>query len=430
MNLKLLLNYIYYNEMIKRIYNMFFNLLSQIFSFISIGITILFVRILISLFLVLRKLFIRKNFYRKNILFLEVFPVDNSGYQYRAKKWAELLNKNGFHCEVLTLIEEKSEFDKAIKGKNLSRFFIYSIRKRFKQCLYARNFETVIVRRELLLFNDYGNLFMEKFLLKIHLNVILDFDDDIAAAKNNPRKITSLYGKLLLEDGNKFNNSLRLYRRFIVASDYLKQRVLEENPTLPPENICVIPTCVDYDHYPPKQYPLKLDKITFGWIGGDHNYYLLDTLLPIFNHLSKDFDFELNVIGGEPYVRDTNFQLNFIPWSLETEVEELLKIDVGLMPLDQSTESKGKGGFKLIQYMGLGIVSVASAVTINREIVDDESNSFLIYNDTAWEKILGKLLDREYNFQSIGLAARNKVNSNYTFKANKKQYINFIIKNI
>jgi len=426
MNLNLLLNYIYYNEMIKRIYNMFFNLLSQIFSFISIGITILFVRILISLFLVLRKLFIRKNFYRKNILFLEVFPVDNSGYQYRAKKWAELLNKNGFHCEVLTLIEEKSEFDKAIKGKNLSRFFIYSIRKRFKQCLYARNFETVIVRRELLLFNDYGNLFMEKFLLKIHLNVILDFDDDIAAAKNNPRKITSLYGKLLLEDGNKFNNSLRLYRRFIVASDYLKQRVLEENPTLPPENICVIPTCVDYDHYPPKQYPLKLDKITFGWIGGEHNYPLLDILLPILNSLAERYSFKLLVIGGSEYKRDVKFEIEFVPWSLETEVENLYRIDIGLMPLTDDAKSRGKGGFKLLQYMGLGIVSVASAITINKQIVDDGLNSLLVYDWDEWEYKLTLILKNQINLQQMGSMARLKISKFYTFDANREKYLSFI----
>ncbi|MEJ5266520.1 MAG: glycosyltransferase family 4 protein [Bacteroidales bacterium] len=363
---------------------------------------------------------------KKTVLILENFPIENTGYQYRAKKWAELLNKNGFHCEVLTLIEEKSEFDKAIKGKNLSRFFIYSIRKRFKQCLYARNFETVIVRRELLLFNDYGNLFMEKFLLKIHLNVILDFDDDIAAAKNNPRKITSLYGKLLLEDGNKFNNSLRLYRRFIVASDYLKQRVLEENPTLPPENICVIPTCVDYDHYPPKQYPLKLDKITFGWIGGDHNYPMLDRLIPILNRLSEKYSFRLIVIGGKEYKRPVTFELEFLPWSLESEVENLYKIDVGLMPLTDSLKSRGKGGFKLLQYMGLGIVSVASAITINKQIVDDGLNSLLVYDWDEWEYKLTLILKNQINLQQMGSMARLKISKFYTFDANREKYLSFI----
>ncbi len=118
-----------------------------------------------------------------SILFLENFPIENSGYQYRAKKWANLLNNKGINCEVLTILESKTEFDNALKNEPFSKFMLQAIKIRYQQCLYAKKFETVIVRRELLFQNDYGNLFMEKFLLKIHPNVILDFDNDISAAK-------------------------------------------------------------------------------------------------------------------------------------------------------------------------------------------------------------------------------------------------------
>lgn len=45
----------------------------------------------------------------------------------------------------------------------------------------------------------------------------------------NKGKVTNLYGRLLQEHGNKFNESLRIYQRFIVVSDYLKNKVLFEN---------------------------------------------------------------------------------------------------------------------------------------------------------------------------------------------------------
>lgn len=361
-----------------------------------------------------------------SVLFLENFPINNSGYQYRAKKWAEILNKQGFRCEVCTLIEDKTEFDRAFRVGNQISFFIKSIRQRFKQCIYARKFETVIVRRELVFQNDYGNLFLDKFLLKIHPNAILDFDDDISAAKQQPKTITNWYGKIMLEDGNKFNNTLRLYKRFIVASDYLKERVLQENPTLPPENILVIPTCVDYDKYPPKQYPYKIEKITFGWIGGDHNYPLLDTLLPILNKLSEKYEFKLLVIGGTEYKRDISFEIEFAHWSMQTEVENLYRIDVGLMPLKDDLRSKGKGGFKLLQYMGMGIVSVASAITINTEIIDNEQNGFLVKEESDWNTVLEKILRKNINFAEIGKNAKNTVNQRYTFDANLKKYKYFV----
>lgn len=367
-----------------------------------------------------------RKFRKNSVLYLESLPVDNSGYQYRAAKWAELMNKNGFHCEVKTIIESRKEFEKALTAGNLSRWFRLSVRKRFRHCLHARKFETVIVRRELLMFNNYGNLFMEKFLLSIHSNVILDFDDDMASARNEPRKVDTLFGRLMIENGKKFTESVSLYKKCIVASKYLKQYVLKTNPQLQAEHIAVIPTCVDYNQHAPKVYIMPVEKLTFGWIGGNHNYHLLEMLLPILNELSKEYSFKLNVIGGKPFTGEMNFEYEFFPWSLDTEVEDLLKIDVGLMPLTDDDTSKGKGGFKLIQYMGLGIVSVASPVTINCEIVEHGVDSFLAATPEDWKQIFKSLLSGTVDLEKTGKAARNKILGSYTFLANNETYIKFL----
>ena len=44
------------------------------------------------------------------------------------------------------------------------------------------------------------------------------------------------------------------------------------------------------------------------------------------------------------YEREVDFEIEFLPWSFETEVEDLYKIDIGLMPLNDDARSKGKGG--------------------------------------------------------------------------------------
>ena len=51
--------------------------------------------------------------------------------------------------------------------------------------------------------------------------VVLDADDDISAAKHEPRTISG-FGKLMLDHPQKFKASLQHYRKVIVASDYLK----------------------------------------------------------------------------------------------------------------------------------------------------------------------------------------------------------------
>lgn len=362
----------------------------------------------------------------KTILFLENLPVENAGYQYRTQKWAEILRNEGYEVTIWTIYENKLDFEISVNQCQLSKFLIFALKKRFRQVIASRNFEKVIVRRELLLYNDYGDLFLDKFLLKIHSNAILDFDDDISAAKNQPKKIVNWFGKLLLENGNKFNDSLRLYNKFIVASSYLKQRILDENKTLISENICIIPTCVDYNNFPVKVYNEKSQMITLGWIGGDHNYPQLDLIIPILKNLAKNRTFKLVVIGGSKYNVSANFELEFRPWSLENEVKDLYDIDIGLMPLEDNLRTRGKGGFKLIQYMGLGITSVASAITINKEIISHKENSFLCANNNEWNDILRSILDRNIDFQSIGNKARQRILEKYTFQSQKINYINFI----
>ena len=357
---------------------------------------------------------------------MENFPIENAGYQYRAEKWAEILRNEGYDVTIWTIYESKLDFEQNIQESKFSKFLIFAMKKRFKQVIASRNFKTVIVRRELLLYNDYCDLFLDKFLLKLHPNAILDFDDDISAAKNQPKKITNWFGKLMRENGNKFNDSIRLYKNFIVASNYLKNRVLDENKNLNVEDICIIPTCVDYNNFPVKVYKEDSEMITFGWIGGDHNYPQLDLIIPILMRLAEKRTFKLIVIGGREYNPISNFEIEFRPWSLDNEVMNLYDIDVGLMPLEDNPRTRGKGGFKLIQYMGLGIASVASAITINKEIISHSENSFLCSNNNEWYEILENILDKTIDFQSIGNKARQRIMEKYTFQSQKINYLNFI----
>jgi glycosyltransferase involved in cell wall biosynthesis len=359
----------------------------------------------------------------KSVLFLAAFYPENAGYHWRVKKWSEELTAAGYFVKIENSLGE-NDFNS--HQKNLPGFLVKFLRIRYKQVKNSRNFETVIVRRELLIYNDYGNLFLDRLLLKIHPNAILDFDDDISAAKQHPKKITNWYAKLLLENGDKFNQSLNLYNFFIVASNYLKTRVLEQNSKISPDNVCVIPTCVDYNKYPIKDYSINKTNLTFGWIGGDHNYFLLDQIIPILDKLSAKYNFNLLVIGGENYKRECSFKIYFKKWSLDTEIENLLSIDIGLMPLDDSIRAKGKGGFKLIQYMGLGIVSIASSVTINKEIVDDRVNSFLVCNDDEWYDCFSEILSGQININEFGKRARIKIEENYTIQANIDNYLSFL----
>ena len=226
-----------------------------------------------------------------------------------------------------------------------------------------------------------------------------------------------------MENGSKFTDSLKLYNWFFVGSEYLKNYVIKKNNEAKVE---VIPTCVDYEKYEPKVYNLQKEEIVFGWIGGNHNLNLLDIIIAPLNKIAEKHKISLLVISGIEYNNErANFNIINKQWSLETEIEDIKLIDIGLMPLKNTKEDKGKAGFKLIQYMGLGVVSIASAVTVNRDIIDNEINGFLVYDD-QWELVIEKCIQNHLKFEHYGHEARKKILKSYSFIANFDDYKNFL----
>jgi glycosyltransferase involved in cell wall biosynthesis len=230
----------------------------------------------------------------------------------------------------------------------------------------------------------------------------------------------------MLENGKKFTQTLQLYKRFIVVSHYLKEHVQKINRQIKEEAICVIPTCVNYIIHEPKVYTTSKEVVTFGWIGGTTNLKYLEEIMPDLIIVSKKYAIELLVIGGKDFEYKTPFDIINLSWSFENEIEYLKKIDVGLMPLPLNKKTKGKGGFKLIQYMGLGIVSVGSAITINKEIIKEGEDGFLVDVNVKWAEVLDRVLKQKEKFALIGNKARQKINAKYSFNANFKTYQNFI----
>lgn len=363
-----------------------------------------------------------------DILYLEGFPKDGSGYTYRVEHWKNLLKEQGYKVEALCVIPESSIYFKEANNKNLSNFIIKNIRIRIKQIIYSRKFKLVIVRRNLVVFNQYGNFFMEKLLKTANPNCILDFDDDIGS--ESPKYTASIFQKIMLMPYNQFYGSFRFYKGFICGSNYLKELTLSKIKT---ENFIIIPTCVNYTEIiKPKKYSLIVpETFTFGWIGGNQNLFLLKQVIPALNKISKEFKIQLLVIAGvSHYEFEAEFNVIFERFSLETEINSMMKMDIGLMPLNDSASARAKCGFKLIQYMGLGIPGIASALTVNTEIVEDKINGWLVPINQDWYPYLKEVINSYNKLPDMGKLAFNTIKERYSFEANFNKYLSFIKKNI
>lgn len=364
---------------------------------------------------------------RRRVLYLEPFYPEISGYAYRVQIWIGVLESAGFGVRVRHPLSHATS-RRLLDDGWVGVFYAVYLLRRLPQVLSAAAHSRVVVRRELLLYDDYGDLFLDRLLLTINPHVILDFDDDISAAKQEPRPISRV-GRVLGESPAKFRDCLRLYPRFIAGSAYLRQLALDARDG-EPADIAVVPTCVSYEHEPAKRYTGADGQITLGWIGTDGNLPQIERIVPALEEVAREQPLRLVVISGRGLHVPATFEIDNRRWSLESQIGDLLDIDVGLMPLVDSRVERGKCGFKQIQYMGLGILGVASAITTNREIVSDGVDGFLVEPGDSWADALRRVLAQRDDFAQIGAAARETVQRRYSVAAHADAYVAFIARDL
>jgi glycosyltransferase involved in cell wall biosynthesis len=196
----------------------------------------------------------------------------------------------------------------------------------------------------------------------------------------------------------------------IAGNQYLVDQLSKHEKTV------VIPTTIPTDRYVErtKRTPSSLPVI--GWTGVASNLPYIAELERVLNALSKRFEFEVHIVcqGGVPSpFREAQFPVTMIAWSPETETSALQNFDIGIMPLQSDEWAKGKCGFKLLQYMAVGLASVASPVGVNKDIISDGTNGLLASSHEDWESCLERLLGSTNLCQQLGSAGVATVRSSY-----------------
>ena len=119
-----------------------------------------------------------------------------------------------------------------------------------------------------------------------------------------------------------------------------------------------------------------------GWIGSPSTEKYLDILIKPLSNLGKKIPIKFLVVGGScPDI--PNVHIEELAWDEGSEVKHINLMDIGLMPLQDDEWSRGKCGFKLVQYLSCKIPVIASNVGANNEIVDQEDVVFLFPTRTV-----------------------------------------------
>lgn len=208
---------------------------------------------------------------------------------------------------------------------------------------------------------------------------------------------------------------MRVARHVVVCTPHLEKEARGLN-----DRVTRISSTIDTSKYTPK-VRYETSRVTLGWSGSfstSEYLHLLDNVLRI---LQSRYGVGIRVIG-DPGFTIQGVEIDARPWILQSEVEDLLDIDIGLYPLPCTEWDLGKSGLKALQYMGLGIPTVLNPFGANLEIVEHGKSGFFANAEEEWIEVLSLLILDPALRERIGKAGRRIVEARYSVEANWPLY--------
>jgi glycosyltransferase involved in cell wall biosynthesis len=346
------------------------------------------------------------------ILFFVTYPILDASSRYRVYQYIPELNAIGFSCKVNSLF---SEYFFKIKNKsgvlnNLTKIIIllFSLIKRLSSLLIIYKYDIIYIHREIF---PFFTPLVEHIARKLSKTMIFDFDDAIFL---KPKRWSNW--RDFLRKPSKVGKICNISDYVIVGNEYLAEYARKYNRT-----VIILPTVYKSINESTNFVDKGEKKLVIGWIGSWTTLINLEIIKNSIAKLAKEFDFNFHIIGSSNiynYKIDEFERIVYIPWKLESEEEEISKFDIGIMPLFDDEWEKGKCGFKLIQYMSLGIPVLASPVGINKDLVKNGINGYLASSDEEWYNYLKILFTDKILRKQLGNEAKQFIEVNYSYGKN------------
>ncbi len=357
---------------------------------------------------------------KKRILYLVPHRAGRSpGQRFRCEHFIPSLIESGFEINYSNILSAWDDKHFYSHRNYLIKLFIVakSFIKRIKDIVIVKRYDAVFIYREAYML---GTVFFERIIKRLGVPIIFDFDDSIWLND------TSQGNKELkwMKRPSKTADICKLATAVIVGNSYLADYAKQYN-----KNVTIIPTTIDTDYHKPQQASINIKEtpVNIGWTGTRTTLKHLTTIRPVLIKLKEKYGnkIQICVIADiAPTLKDID--INFVKWSFEKEIEQLSQFDIGVMPLPDNQWTRGKCGFKGLQYMALEIPSVMSPVGVNNDIIVNGDNGFLPTTKQDWIEILSMLIENRELRTKIGKAGRETVIEKFSVKNNIEPYMNVI----
>ncbi|HRH11313.1 MAG TPA: glycosyltransferase family 4 protein [Bacteroidia bacterium] len=341
-------------------------------------------------------------------------PGRSPSQRYRFEQYLDFLKNNGFDFTWSYLLNEVDDKIFYSPGHFLDKvkIILRSIATRKKDAATFSMYDIIFIQREA---HFLGNSRFERKAFKSGAKVIFDFDDSIWIPDTSPGNAKWAW----LKKAEKFFDNIKYAHVVIAGNPFLAEKASFVN-----KNTVIIPTTINCDWHIPKHELRHKEKVCIGWSGSISTIKHFEMLLPVLKKIKEKYldKVQFRIIGQENYL-NSELEVKSVQWSEKTEVDELNRMDIGLMPLPDDEWANGKCGLKGLSYMACGIPTIMSKVGVNKMIIENGLNGYLAVTEEDWYRLLCLLIEDIDLRVKIGELGRKTVLEKYSVEKNKAKYL-------
>jgi glycosyltransferase involved in cell wall biosynthesis len=337
------------------------------------------------------------------------------GQRLKYEQYFQYFRENGYDISVSSFMTRSFQAIVYKPGRFVSKagWTFYGYLRRIRDLLRLRNFDVVYI---FLWVTPFGTTLFERIFRFVAKKIIYDIDDLVFLGKTSQsNKIVAI-----LKGRSKPPYLIRTADHVITCTPYLDSYARQWN-----QATTDISSTINTETYTPVNRYKNEQILTLGWSGSHSTSEYLHIIDDVLRRLAKALDFRLLVIG-DPGFKLRGINVDARGWNLDTEVKDLQEIDIGLYPLPDELWVQGKSGLKALQYMALGIPTVASAVGANFRVIEDGLSGLLVNSLDEWEDRILRLAGDPELRRRIGTKARERVEQIFSIKVNRDRYLNVL----
>ncbi|HEY0458687.1 MAG TPA: glycosyltransferase family 4 protein [Pyrinomonadaceae bacterium] len=325
--------------------------------------------------------------------------------------WEKILAPEGIELVYAPFESEKLQKILHTSGNTVGKVseMVRSYADRLKLLKNLDEYDAVFVYREAALL---GPAFLEKRIAR-KKPVIYQLDDPLYMPYRSPSNGYLSYLKFF----SKVKEIISVSKVVIANSSHIRDYCLQFN-----RNVWQVPSIVDTNQFVYKPFPEHPERVCVGWSGSPTTLKNIKLVEKPLQEISRRGICDIHFIGGTDFgLENVNYTAQ--KWNGASEVEDLRKMQVGLVPLPDVSWNKHKFIMKTAQYLALGIVPVGTPMASNPEVIQHGENGFLAATESQWTEYLTTLVKDDKLRNEMSARGAREAQAKYSLEANAPKVI-------